>query len=67
MMSQATHHPSGRYPSITCMALVTGVMASMEHTAKSNVDISITWEPENDLPFYGVKQHDGYELTIEER
>ena len=34
---------------------------------KSNIDIMIQWEPVNDLPFYGVKQHDGYELTIEER
>ena len=38
-----------------------------KHTQKSNIDITITWEPQNDLPFYGIKQHDGYELTIEER
>ena len=38
-----------------------------KRTQKSNIDIMIQWEPVNDLPFYGVKQHDGYELTIEER
>lgn len=38
-----------------------------KHARKSDVDIRITWEPQNDLPFYGRKQHDGYELTIEER
>lgn len=38
-----------------------------KHAQKSNIDVTITWEPQNDLPFYGMKQHDGYELTIEER
>ena len=38
-----------------------------KHTTKANIDIKIDWEPQNDLPFYGRKQHEGYELTIEER
>ena len=38
-----------------------------KHTTKANIDIKIDWEPQNDLPLYGMKQHEGYELTIEER
>ena len=38
-----------------------------KHTVKSDIDVQINWEPQNDLPLYGSAQHDGYELTIEER
>jgi len=29
--------------------------------------VYITWEPKHDIPFYGSKKVDGYEITIEER
>ena len=34
---QKTRHPSGRYPSITCMALDTGAKAKIANKARSNV------------------------------
>lgn len=37
------------------------------HTVKSNIQVMIQWDPANDLPFYSVKQHSGYDLTIEEK
>lgn len=30
-------------------------------------DIFLDFTPVNDLPFYGAKQHDGYQITIQER
>lgn len=30
-------------------------------------DVYIDFEPVNDLPFYGVRDHDGIEVTIQER
>lgn len=47
---------------VTC-----GIYINKKHTFRSNVELQIQWEPQNDLPLYGMKQHDGYEITIEER
>lgn len=30
-------------------------------------NVFITFDPENTLPYYGVKSYDGFEVTIEER
>ena len=35
--SQETHHPKGRYPSMTCMAFVTGATANMAKKANNKV------------------------------
>lgn len=47
---------------VTC-----GIYINKKHIFRSNVELTIQWEPQNDLPLYGMKQHDGYEITIEER
>ena len=55
-----THKGSDEYIKAT-------LYLNKKHAMKTDIDVLIDWQPVNDLPFYGRKQHDGYELTIEER
>lgn len=43
------------------------VYLNKKHTVKQDIEVMISWEPSNDLPLYGIKAHDGYEITIQER
>lgn len=43
------------------------IYLNKQRITKHGIYVMVNWEPQNDLPLYGVKQHDGYEITIEER